>query len=485
MTQATTAMPTRRVDMWFEGTAPQGRLTVAFRIILAIPQFVVLYFLYIAALFVLVIGWFAALFMGRLPEWVHSFIGGVVRWTTRVYAYMYLLTDRYPQFSLDDEDYPARPILPAPGPLNRWAVLFRVILVIPAAVFAQIVQYGLIFPLLFVAWLIALFSGRMHPALYGAYSALLRYQVRLHSYFTMLTSEYAWGMLGDPTATTAPSAFAPVSPPFATPPPAPPTSAGAPPAASGSQPQPQPQPFSYPSAPSESTTSEATAAAGQEPEPSAPDDVGGAAAAPPPEWPPPMPPPPPPTGLGAMPPPSPWERAAPSGPDVETPGWATLVLTGAARGWMIFAIVWGSILFVGQSVAQSLSRHHTHTSAQQVNTVVSDYNATETAIQSAITRFHSCANVACLHASHVHAASTLTQFDSDLRGMSLPPNAGQGAQVVESDTTQLASILTRLANSSDLSTYQSTVRSSNINTILTSYQGDTQSLVDTMRTDLR
>jgi len=104
MNDAAMAVPTRRVDMWFAGTAPQRRLTVAFRIILAIPQFIVLYFLFIAAFFVLVIGWFGALFMGRLPEWVHSFVSGVVRWTTRVYAYMYLLTDRYPPFSLDDED---------------------------------------------------------------------------------------------------------------------------------------------------------------------------------------------------------------------------------------------------------------------------------------------------------------------------------------------------------------------------------------------
>ena len=146
-----------------------------------------------------------------------------------------------------------------------------------------------------------------------------------------------------------------------------------------------------------------------------------------------------------MPPPSPWERAAPSGPtDVETPGWATLVLTGAARGWMIFAIVWGSILFVGQSVAQSLSRHHTHTSAQQVNTVVSDYNATDTAIQSAITRFHS--------SRHRRLSPRLARpcrvdahpVRQRSRGMSLPSNAGQGAQVVESDTTQLASILARV-----------------------------------------
>ena len=74
MTDAAMAAPTRRADMWFAGTAPQRRLTVAFRVILAIPQIVVLYFLFIATFFVLVIGWFGALFMGRLPEWVHSFV---------------------------------------------------------------------------------------------------------------------------------------------------------------------------------------------------------------------------------------------------------------------------------------------------------------------------------------------------------------------------------------------------------------------------
>ena len=48
----------------------------------------------------------------------------------------------------------------------------------------------------------------------------------------------------------------------------------------------------------------------------------------------------------------PGERAAPP-PGGRLPEWATLVLTGAARGWMIFAIVWGSILFVGQGTIRN------------------------------------------------------------------------------------------------------------------------------------
>jgi len=357
MTDAAMAMPTRRVDLWYAGTAPQGRLSVGFRIILAIPQVIVLYFLFIAVFFVVVIGWFAALFTGRLPEWAHSFISGVVRWSTRVGAYLFLLTDRYPPFSLDDEDYPARPILPDPGGrLNRWAVLFRLVLAVPAAVFMQIVEYGLTAPLLLVMWFVVLITGSMPPVLYLAYAALLRYQARFHSWFGMLTSEYPWGMLGDrvpagslpsgppppvvpagpaPAPSGAPRYQAPTPPP--PPPPTPPTPA---------------QPFSYPPAsetPDQAPSPEEPAAAG--------------APVPAPVWPPPMPAPPP-AGVGGMPPPSPWERTAvPPPPGGELPPWGTLVLEGAARSWMIFAIVWGSVVFVGQSIAQgALNGNRNHTS---------------------------------------------------------------------------------------------------------------------------
>ena len=68
MTNAAVNTPSRRVELQFASTAAQNRLTVAFRIILAIPQIIVLYFLFIAAFVVVVIGWFAALFTGHLPS---------------------------------------------------------------------------------------------------------------------------------------------------------------------------------------------------------------------------------------------------------------------------------------------------------------------------------------------------------------------------------------------------------------------------------
>ncbi len=68
-----------------------------------------------------------------------------------------------------------------------------------------------------------------------------------------------------------------------------------------------------------------------------------------------------------MPPPSAWERVAPPEPGSEPlPPWGRLVLEGAARGWMIFAIVWGSVLFVIQDVSQNIGRHNNPNNNSQV-----------------------------------------------------------------------------------------------------------------------
>lgn len=332
--------------MWFSGTAPQRRVTVIFRIILAIPQFIVLIFLGIAGFFVAVIGWFAALFTGRLPDFAHTYLSGLIRWEIRVNAYVLLLTDVYPPFTLEDVEYPVRPILPGPGPLNRVAVLFRIILVVPAAVFSQIVAYGLTAPLILVMWVVVIATGRMPPTLYTTYASLVRYQTRLHSYFNMITSEYAWGMFGD---------FVPPSPPS----PPPPIGAIAGGEASGVQPppppppfaspqdQPPPQPFSYPS------TAEQAASP-----PTYPGAAPGSPGLPPPQ--------PPPTGAqgppGAMPPPSSWERTSTPSSVEPLPPWGILILQGAAKGWMIFAVVWGSIVFIGVNALRNHGNHHNTTS---------------------------------------------------------------------------------------------------------------------------
>ena len=69
---------------------------------LAIPHYIVLLFLYIAAIVCVVIAWFAILFTARYPRGLFDFIVGVNRWSLRVDAYALLLTtDRYPPFGLN------------------------------------------------------------------------------------------------------------------------------------------------------------------------------------------------------------------------------------------------------------------------------------------------------------------------------------------------------------------------------------------------
>ena len=71
--------------------------------LLSIPHWVVLVFLWIAAVVCVVIAWFAILFTGRYPRGLFDFVVGVARWTLRVGAYALLLaTDRYPPFALND-----------------------------------------------------------------------------------------------------------------------------------------------------------------------------------------------------------------------------------------------------------------------------------------------------------------------------------------------------------------------------------------------
>jgi len=68
---------------------------------LAIPHYIVLFFLDYASFFVVIVAWFAILVTGRYPRGMFGFVEGVIRWNVRVTAYtLTLVTDRYPPFRL-------------------------------------------------------------------------------------------------------------------------------------------------------------------------------------------------------------------------------------------------------------------------------------------------------------------------------------------------------------------------------------------------
>ena len=182
--------------MAFAGPMRQRRVITAFRLLLAIPHFLVLYVLAIAAEVVAVIGWFAALFTGRLPAGLADFLTGWLRWSARVYAYVGLLTDQYPPFALADADYPVR-LSAAPGGLNRVAVLFRLILAIPASLLLALIGYGAAV-IGIVIWLIVLVTGSMPAPLHQAVAAVIRYSARFYGYFFLMSGTYPGGLFGDP-----------------------------------------------------------------------------------------------------------------------------------------------------------------------------------------------------------------------------------------------------------------------------------------------
>jgi hypothetical protein len=69
--------------------------------LLAIPHFIALFFVFIGAFFAWIVGAFAVLFTGAWPQGIRDFLVGTSRWGSRVTAYVYLMRDEYPPFSLD------------------------------------------------------------------------------------------------------------------------------------------------------------------------------------------------------------------------------------------------------------------------------------------------------------------------------------------------------------------------------------------------
>jgi hypothetical protein len=178
-------------------SARQSRATVAFRAILMVPHLIVLYILGLVAGIAAIIGWFGALFTGRLPIWCGSYLTGYLRWYCRVLGYGMLLTDVYPPFSTDDDNYPIRFAI-QPGRMSRLTVLFRFMLAIPAALLGGLLLYGTWPIVMFIAWLIALFTGRLPEPLHQALSAVLRFQARYLGYAYLVTATYPGGLFGDP-----------------------------------------------------------------------------------------------------------------------------------------------------------------------------------------------------------------------------------------------------------------------------------------------
>ncbi len=190
-TLAATPTPAYPVRALFAPPQKQSRLSVFFRILIAIPAFIVLALVAIASFVVTFVAWFIILFTGRFPAGMFRFCAGAHRWSLRVQAYLYLMTDKYPPFSLDDDlNYPVRFLADDDTTgRNRLTVFFRILLAIPHAIIVGLLSYAAR-AVAFVCWLIALFAGSVPDGLHNFLAGYLRWSIRLQAYEGLITDKY-------------------------------------------------------------------------------------------------------------------------------------------------------------------------------------------------------------------------------------------------------------------------------------------------------
>jgi len=159
--------------------------------LLAIPHYIALAVLYIVGFFAVIVAFFAVIFTGRYPPGLFNFLVGVGRWHNRVYAYLFLMVDPYPPFSLDDDpSYPVRFDVEYPEQgVDRWRPILAWLLVLPFAIVASILIY-LAEILVFFAFFTILFTRKFPEGMYKIVLIALRWEARAGAYTLWMTTRY-------------------------------------------------------------------------------------------------------------------------------------------------------------------------------------------------------------------------------------------------------------------------------------------------------
>jgi hypothetical protein len=199
--------PEHRVRLAVTDDLRRSRLTVFFRLLLALPHVVWLVLWGIAAFFALIAMWFATLFridggnarFSTPPQSLFRFQAAYARYTTHVQAFVALTANPFPGFTGKAGSYPVDPELPGPERQDRLVTLFRLPLALPALVISSSIYFLLILAALF-GWFVALALGRMPQSLRDAQAYVLRYDLQVVAYAALLTDRYPFSgpSLGEP-----------------------------------------------------------------------------------------------------------------------------------------------------------------------------------------------------------------------------------------------------------------------------------------------
>lgn len=184
-------LPEHPVRMVVNDELERSRLTVFFRLLLAIPHILWLMLWTVALFFALIAAWFVALALGRVPSALHRFIAAYVRYSTHLGAYLTIVGRKFPGFLGRQGSYGIDLEIDAPVRQSRWKTLFRLILAVPALMLSSALN-GALFLVAFLGWWYALVKGRMPEGLRNLGASCLRYTAQLDAYLFLLTPRYPY-----------------------------------------------------------------------------------------------------------------------------------------------------------------------------------------------------------------------------------------------------------------------------------------------------
>jgi ABC-type multidrug transport system fused ATPase/permease subunit len=183
--------PPRPISLTADEDLHRSRLTVFFRLLLAIPHIIWILLWSIAIVFVLIIGWIAAIILGRFPDPFHRFVGAYLRYSIHLLAFLTLVANPFPGFTGTPGSYPVDLHIDPPERQNRWTIAFRSVLAFPAIVVDSALG-GALWIAAFLGWFASLFTGRMPAGLRALGEWALGYYGQTYGYLYLLTGRYPY-----------------------------------------------------------------------------------------------------------------------------------------------------------------------------------------------------------------------------------------------------------------------------------------------------
>ncbi len=184
-------LPRHPVRMVVADDLERSRVTVLFRLLLAIPHFVWIALWSIAVVFAVFVAWVAALVTGQVPAGLHRFLAAYVRYAVHLQAYVFVVGRRFPGFT-GQPGYGIDLEIDPPRPQRRLVTFFRLVLAIPALLLASALG-GVLFVAGFLGWWYALVRGRMPEGLRNLGAICIRYGEQTSAYVLLLTDRYPYG----------------------------------------------------------------------------------------------------------------------------------------------------------------------------------------------------------------------------------------------------------------------------------------------------